>query len=221
MTKHKSSGKYVSRGGDKLEGALSAFGIDVRGAHCLDAGASTGGFTDCMLKSGAADVASVDVAYGQFDWGLRNDERVRLFERTNIRNVGAAELGGPFDVIACDISFSSLAGLGAVLYPLLSDEGSLIALIKPQFELPKDILRDAKQTGVKGGIIIDTSLQVRAVSHAIRGLSQEGFVIRGATHSPIKGTKGNIEFFVWAQKGGDSAIIDIESLVSNAHKELD
>lgn len=134
----KRRGGFVSRGGLKLQQALDAFALDVRGLSCADLGASSGGFTDCLLQRGAAHVSAVDVGVGQFDWSLRNDPRVSLFERTNIRNVSAADIGGPFDLVVADLSFISLASVMGDIAAFLKPRGCFVSLIKPQFEASKE-----------------------------------------------------------------------------------
>jgi 23S rRNA (cytidine1920-2'-O)/16S rRNA (cytidine1409-2'-O)-methyltransferase len=204
---------YVSRGGEKLAGALADFAIDPVGLACLDVGASTGGFTDCLLQKGASSVVSVDVAYGQFAWQLRSDERVCLLERTNIRDVDAQSIGAPFDLIVVDVSFTSLSGLMPQLASLLAELSTLIALVKPQFELP------ASDVGEKG-VVTDADAHVRALELVIEAAWGSGLAVQGASFSPIKGPKGNIEFFLAAQQGGIPATIDTYDVVRRAHERL-
>lgn len=185
--------RYVSRGGEKLEGALSAFGVRVRGRRALDVGASTGGFTDCLLRAGAAEVTAVDVGYGQLDWTLRSDERVVVRERVNIRFATCDDLGGPFDLVVADLSFISLCTVGPALAGLASEEADLILLVKPQFEVGKG------EVG-KGGVVRDPEKHREAVAKVIDCLASEGLGTRAVTRSPVAGARGNVEFFVWVRK---------------------
>ena len=202
--------RYVSRGGEKLEKALEVFSVSVEGLRCIDIGASSGGFTDCLLQQGAVEVCAVDVGYGQLAWELRNDARVRLFERTNIRNADAVELGAPFDLAVVDVSFTRVGRLVPVLEALLDDEGQCILLVKPQFELPKSL--------VKGGVIVEQELHIQAVESVTEILTQSLLKPNGLDFSPIKGPKGNIEFLLWAQKKGDDATIFVSEVVEAAHE---
>ena len=208
----KPHGRYVSRGGDKLFGALRDFAFDPAGLHCLDVGASTGGFTDCLLQQGAASVVAVDVAYGQFAWQLRSDKRVRLFERTNIRDIDPDLAGAPFDVAVVDLSFVSLRSALPALAPFLAEGGMLIALVKPQFELAASL--------VAGGVVIDKAAHVQALEQVIEAALRSGLAPQAATFSQIKGPKGNIEFFLLAQRGGIPATIDTLNVVDAAHEGL-
>jgi 23S rRNA (cytidine1920-2'-O)/16S rRNA (cytidine1409-2'-O)-methyltransferase len=181
---------YVSRGGFKLAAALAHFGIDVIGLVCLDVGASTGGFTDVLLQSGAARVHAVDVGAGQFAWKLRNDPRVRLRENLNARELRMEDIGEPIDFAACDVSFISVTLILPAIAALLRPDGRLVILIKPQFEVGKG------QVG-KGGIVREPELHqaaCRRVEGAVRGL---GFAT-GITESPILGAEGNKEFLLYA-----------------------
>ncbi len=189
-----SPGRFVSRGGEKLASALADFGVPVPGRRALDAGASTGGFTDCLLQHGAASVVAVDVGYGQLDWTLRNDQRVTVHERLNLRYADVETLGGPFDVIVADLSFISICTVAAQLALLVNREGDLILLVKPQFEVGKG------QVG-KGGIVRDPEKHRAALAKVIDCLGVEGIGSVGVAVSPIEGAKGNREFFVWARKG--------------------
>jgi len=181
---------YVSRGGFKLAGALDAFGLDVSGKRCIDVGASTGGFTDCLLQRGAAHVACVDVGYGQLAWKLQEDERVTVFDRTNIRLADPAELGAPFDVIVCDVSFIGLSQIAPALATLGQQGSMLVALIKPQFE--------SQQGETQGGIVTDSAVHERVIDEVRQALQQVGFVVHGVVESSITGTHGNIEFLCHA-----------------------
>lgn len=187
----KSQSRFVSRGGEKLTGALKAFNLDVTGLHAADLGCSTGGFTDCLLKAGAASVSSIDVGYGQFSWMLRNDERVSLFERTNVRGIDVAAVGGPFELVVGDLSFVSLKSLMPDIGRMLAPGATLAILVKPQFEL------DADQIG-EGGIVRDPALHELALNQALDAATECGLVVLGVAYSPVKGTKGNVEFLMRA-----------------------
>jgi 23S rRNA (cytidine1920-2'-O)/16S rRNA (cytidine1409-2'-O)-methyltransferase len=206
--------RFVSRGGDKLAAALKDFHLAPKGLRCLDVGASTGGFTDCLLKNGAAQVLAVDVAYGQLAWQLRSDPRVQVLERTNIRDVDPGEIGAPFDLIVVDVSFTSLSSLLPMLVRLLAKGGTLIALVKPQFELP------ALYVGEKG-VITDQAAHAKALEQVIEAATGSGLAVQGASFSPITGAKGNIEFLLAAQQGGIPATIDVDDVITRAHARLD
>ena len=185
--------RFVSRGGEKLQGALDAFGISVAGKRCVDIGSSTGGFTDCLLQAGAAEVACVDVNYGQLAWQVRQDARVRVFERTNIKHASPEELGAPFDVIVIDVSFIGLASLAPV-FPGLSHAGTLfLGLVKPQFESRPD--------ETDGGVVRDEAVRERTVEEVQDALERVGFQVQGVVESPITGPKGNVEYLVRAAYG--------------------
>ena len=188
--------QFVSRGGHKLQGALDAFGQDVRGLNCIDVGSSTGGFTDCLLQAGAAHVACVDVNYGQPAWKIRTDERVSVFERTNIKLADSGELGAPFDLIVCDVSFIGLAVLAPAFARLsrpASDGASasvFLGLVKPQFE--------SRHDETDHGIVRDEAVRARTVEEVRCALEREGFEVTGTIESPIKGAEGNVEYLVRA-----------------------
>lgn len=182
--------RFVSRGGRKLQGALDAFGQDVKGLRCIDIGSSTGGFTDCLLQAGAASVVCVDVNYGQLAWKLREDERVSVFERTNIKTASPEELGAPFDVLVADLSFIGLAGLAPTFAALCGRGSVLIALVKPQFESAHD--------ETDRGIVRDPAVRERVVREVEDALRAAGFLVTGAVESPIKGAEGNVEYLVRA-----------------------
>ena len=189
---------FVSRGGEKLDRALSEFGIDVRGMRALDIGASTGGFTDCLLKRGAAHVVAVDVGYGQLDWGLRNDPRVTVMERTNFRTLAAdAFAGEPFDLIVADASFISLRTILAHAVSFLAPAGEIVALVKPQFEAGRARLG-------KRGVVRDPEVH-RAVLREIRDAMPElGLIPTALTASPLVGPAGNREFLLRLGRRGDA-----------------
>jgi 23S rRNA (cytidine1920-2'-O)/16S rRNA (cytidine1409-2'-O)-methyltransferase len=188
---------YVSRGGHKLAGALAAFeplGLTVSGRRCLDAGASTGGFTDVLLRAGAVEVVAVDVGYGQLAWSLRSDGRVRVHDRTNVREVTRELIGGPVDLVVGDLSFISLA---LVLQPLIDvtrADGDLALMVKPQFEVGKD------RVG-KGGVVRDLDLRAEAVSAVAARAAALGWGARAVATSPLPGPSGNVEFFLWLRAG--------------------
>ena len=188
--------QFVSRGGHKLQGALDAFGQDVQGLNCIDVGSSTGGFTDCLLQAGAAHVACVDVNYGQLAWKIRTDGRVSVFERTNIKLADPGELGAPFDLIVCDVSFIGLAVLAPAFARLsrpASDGASasvFLGLVKPQFE--------SRHDETDHGIVRDEAVRARTVEEVRCALKSEGFEVTGTIESPIKGAEGNVEYLVRA-----------------------
>ena len=180
--------QFVSRGGKKLQGALDAFKQDVAGMNCLDIGSSTGGFTDCLLQAGAASVACVN--YGQLAWKIRQDPRVAVFERTNIKDADPAEVGAPFDLIVIDVSFIGLAAL-APLFPRFSRPGTIfIGLVKPQFESAHD--------ETDRGVVRDEAVRLRTVEEVKAALAAAGFTATGVVESPITGPEGNVEYLVRA-----------------------
>lgn len=182
--------EFVSRGGLKLAAALDAFGIEVDGKRGLDAGASTGGFTDCLLQRGAKSVAAVDVGYGQLDWGLRQDERVGVFERLNVRHMDIEEVGGPFEVIVADLSFISLRTVAESLVSAGSGDADWVLLVKPQFEAGRELVG-------KGGIVRDVAVREGTIRSVIDRYTDLGLRAHGVTDSPIEGAKGNREFLLW------------------------
>ena len=208
--------RYVSRGGKKLEKAMQAFPISLEGCTCIDIGASTGGFTDCMLQNGAKKVYSVDVGYGQLAWSLRTDVRVVNLERTNIRYVTEEQIPDPIDFISVDVSFISLTLVLPVAWKLLKDQACMVCLVKPQFEAGKD------KVGKKG-VVREPQIHkevIRKVADCAVGL---GFAVKGLDYSPIKGPEGNIEYLLFLQKtdseGGLSDEI-IDQTVAAAHESL-
>ena len=200
--------RYVSRGGIKLENALKALGIDPAGRDCLDVGASTGGFTDCLLRHGASRVIALDVAHGQLDWGLRNDERVHVVERANARALEPADLPWAPSLATVDVSFIGLAKVLPAVAACLAPGGELLALVKPQFELGR------ARVG-KGGVVRDAGDRREAVLGVARAASDLGLAVRGIASSGLPGPKGNLETFVWAADGGD-AVADLEAAVAEA-----
>lgn len=203
---------YVSRGGRKLAGALDELGPDPAGLRAVDVGASTGGFTDCLLQRGAAEVAAVDVGYGQLAWQLRNDPRVRVFERTNVRDVDAEAVGAPFDLAVVDVSFISLTKVLPALRRLVP-EGEVLALVKPQFEAGK------ARVG-KRGVVRDPAVHADVLEDVVRAFGEAGWSVRGLAWSPIKGPEGNMEFWIRAGTGGEPAAIDVAEVVRAAHETL-
>ena len=209
--------KYVSRGGLKLEKAMTHFGITLEGKVCMDIGASTGGFTDCMLQNGAVKVYSVDVGYGQFAWKLRQDPRVVCMEKTNIRYVTPADIDDVLDFASVDVSFISLTKVLIPARELLRDGGEMVCIIKPQFEAGRE------KVGKKG-VVRDKAVHEEVVERIIEFASQNGFFVKNLEYSPIKGPEGNIEYLVYIRKdetGGVDAAVDIEAVVDAAHGELD
>jgi 23S rRNA (cytidine1920-2'-O)/16S rRNA (cytidine1409-2'-O)-methyltransferase len=186
---------YVSRGGHKLAGALEVFGrlgLSVGGRRCLDAGASTGGFTDVLLRAGAAEVVAVDVGYGQLAWSLRSDERVTVHDRTNIRDLTPG-LVGLVDLVVGDLSFISLSLVIDPLIGVTRDDGDLVLMVKPQFEVGKD------RVG-KGGVVRDPDLRTEAVVGVAGEAARRGWGARAVTTSPLPGPAGNVEFFLWLRQ---------------------
>jgi 23S rRNA (cytidine1920-2'-O)/16S rRNA (cytidine1409-2'-O)-methyltransferase len=193
--------EFVSRGGIKLDNALSQLEIDVEGRRCLDVGASTGGFTDCLLQRGAAMVIAVDVGYGQLDWRLRQDSRVLVMERLNARYLGDSHLPFRPELITVDVSFISLAKLVPPIVASAADQFDLLGLVKPQFEVGKE------KVG-KGGVVREADDRRDAIRGVAEAASAEGLVVRGLASSGLPGPKGNRETFVWAAPGGDPIDLD-------------
>ena len=209
--------KYVSRGGLKLEKAMKEFPIVLEGKTTMDIGASTGGFTDCMLQNGAKKVFAVDVGYGQFAWKLRNDPRVVNMERTNIRYVTHEDIGDYIDFASIDVSFISLRLVLPVVWNLLSPSGEVAELIKPQFEAGRE------QVGKKG-VVRDINVHYSVVKNVLDFARETGFSAEGLSFSPIKGPEGNIEYLAYLKKqGGDRMISDeeIRETVNRSHEELE
>jgi len=200
----KSKPRFVSRGGEKLAGALVDFQMDVTGRICADVGASTGGFTDCLLQHGAARVYSIDVGYGQIDYTLRQDVRVVVIERTNARYL--EKLDESVNLVVIDASFISLRLLLPAVKGWLTPQADLVALIKPQFEA-------GKQDVGKGGVVRDSKIHRRVLQDILGFAREQGFAIRGLTISPLKGPAGNTEFLLWLSWGGDSASLEADSLI--------
>lgn len=205
---------YVSRGGLKLEKAIEVFNLDLEGKVSMDIGASTGGFTDCMLKNGALKVFAVDVGYNQLDWKLRNDDRVVVMERTNIRNVTLEDIGDQVDFISIDVSFISLRLVLPVAREILKDEGEVVALIKPQFEAGRE------KVGKKG-IVREKSTHLEVIKNVIQFSKEIGLIADSLTFSPVTGATGNIEFLARFKKSGESVDDDmILKVIEEAHSNL-
>lgn len=205
--------RYVSRGGSKLAGALEAFDFDVSGMRALDVGASTGGFTDCLLQHGAASVVALDVGYGQLAWSLRTDARVTVVERTNIRAADPSALGAPFDLVVVDVAFIGFAAVLLHLLAMAGDRGQVMGLVKPQFEAGKG------RVGKKG-VVRDPAVHVSVLDAVAHAVDDAGWVVRGTTFSPLKGPEGNIEFWVWLAATGEPASTNAADVVSAAHASL-
>ena len=205
---------YVSRGGLKLEKALKNFGVDPTGYVCSDSGASTGGFTDCLLQQGASKVFAIDVGYGQLAWKIRNDPRVVVMERTNIRYVTLEDLGEPLDLSVIDVSFISLSLVLPVVKTLLKPTGQVLCLIKPQFEAGKD------KVGKKG-VVRDPAVHEEVLQNFISLAKSLDFTIRNLTFSPVKGPEGNIEFLAHlSMQPGEDSYLAPGDLVAQAHAAL-
>lgn len=205
---------YVSRGGLKLEKALRDFGVDPTGCVCSDSGASTGGFTDCLLQKGAKKVFAIDVGYGQLAWAIRNDPRVVCMERTNIRYVTPEQLGEPLDLSVVDVSFISLRIVLPAIRALLKPTGQIVCLIKPQFEAGKD------KVGKKG-VVRDPKVHEEVLNGFLALAAELGMTVRNLTFSPVKGPEGNIEFLGHLSMLPEGAIVpDVPALVAAAHETL-
>jgi 23S rRNA (cytidine1920-2'-O)/16S rRNA (cytidine1409-2'-O)-methyltransferase len=204
---------YVSRGGHKLAGALEAFapsGLVVAGRRCLDAGASTGGFTDVLLRAGAAEVVAVDVGYGQLAWSLQSDERVRVHDRTNIRDLTPELVGGPVDLVVGDLSFISLRLVLDALIGVTRADGDLVLMVKPQFEVGKERLG-------KGGVVRDATQRAGAVSGVAAAAAERGWGAVGVATSPLPGPAGNVEYFLWLRRGAPTVTdADVTAEVSRS-----
>ncbi|MDO4266318.1 MAG: TlyA family RNA methyltransferase [Eubacteriales bacterium] len=217
---------YVSRGGLKLEKAIKSFGISLSGFTCMDIGASTGGFTDCMLQNGAKKVFAVDVGHGQLDWKLRNDPRVVCMEKTNIRYIEPEHIGGEkLDFASVDVSFISLDKVLPAAMPLLKDGAEMVCLIKPQFEAGRE------EVGKKG-VVRDKKVHLSVIRKIYALCEELAFEIRGLTYSPIRGPEGNIEYLIRIRKSGTEAtpeldekkgeaVPDAPAVVEEAHAALD
>lgn len=210
--------KYVSRGGLKLEKAMEVFGSGLDGCVCMDVGSSTGGFTDCMLQNGAAKVYAVDVGHGQLAWKLRQDGRVVVMEKTNIRYVTPEDIEDRLDFASIDVSFISLTKVLAPVRELLKDGGRIVCLIKPQFEAGRE------KVGKKG-VVRDKAVHIEVIETVLTYAAGAGFDVLGLDFSPIKGPEGNIEYLACLKKTGEAQgstakDIDIKKVVEDSHTEL-
>lgn len=210
--------KYVSRGGLKLEKAVDSFGVRLAGKICMDVGASTGGFTDCMLQNGAIRVYAVDVGHGQLDWKLRNDERVICMEKTNIRYVTPGDVPDPIAFASVDVSFISLTKVLGPVKQLLREDAQMVCLIKPQFEAGRE------KVGKKG-VVRDKAVHLEVIRGVMDYAADIGFGILNLDYSPIKGPEGNIEYLLYLQNqtepgAGSVCPREPESVVDAAHKDL-
>lgn len=207
--------RYVSRGGLKLEKAMRQFPIDLKGKVAADIGASTGGFTDCMLQNGAEKVYAVDVGYGQLAWSLRSDPRVVCLERTNARYLSAEQIPEPLDFASIDVSFISLKLILPALRPLMKEDGQVAALIKPQFEAGRD------KVGKKG-VVRDPEVHLEVLEQFLTHAAEADFTVKGIDFSPIRGPEGNIEYlgYLWARRD-EPAQPDLRELVRRSHRELE
>lgn len=216
---HVKSMPYVSRGGFKLKKALESFDITVKDRICLDAGASTGGFTDCLLQNGAKFVYAADVGYGQLDWKIRSSEKVKTIEKTNLRTCSFEDIYSPeepiADLLVSDLSFISLEKILPNLKKLMAqDFHEMICLIKPQFEAGKDFVE-------KGGVVKSQKIHIDVINNVISCVKELGYTIKGLTYSSIKGPAGNIEYLIWFTTEPEKEEIPaIEGLVETAHKNL-
>ncbi|MFR9732220.1 TlyA family RNA methyltransferase [Saccharopolyspora sp. MS10] len=204
--------RWASRGAHKLIGALDAFeqeGLTVAGRRCLDAGASTGGFTDVLLRRDAREVVAVDVGYGQLVWALRTDERVRVHDRTNVRALEPADIGGPVDLVVADLSFISLKLVLPALLACSGPGADLVPMVKPQFEVGKQRLGP-------GGVVRDSGLRAEAVLDVVRFAAEAGVGLRGVEASPLPGPSGNVEFFLWLRAGASTEPDEAAELVADA-----
>ena len=207
--------KYVSRGGYKLEKAMAVWPITLTGAVCADIGASTGGFTDCMLQNGAEKVYAVDVGYGQFAWKLRQDPRVVCLERTNARYLTAEQIPQPLSFFSVDVSFISLSLILPPLRPLMAPGGEAVCLVKPQFEAGRD------KVGKKG-VVRDKGVHLEVLEHFLDHAKTAGFTVKGMTYSPIRGPEGNIEYLGWlSTEEGQGWAGDLRELVEASHSHLE
>lgn len=210
--------KYVSRGGLKLEKALQVFPIDLNDKVCMDIGASTGGFTDCMLQNGAKKVYSIDVGHGQLDWKLRNDERVVCMEKCNFRYVTYDDIGCHVDFASCDVSFISLSKILEPAYNLINENGTMVCLIKPQFEAGRE------QVGKKG-VVRDPDIHIEVIKNVFGYAREASFSILDLNSSPIRGPEGNIEYLIYLSKNpeldrSEELLTTVKELVEKTHEEF-
>lgn len=208
---------FVSRGGLKLDKAVRKYGLDFTDMVTMDVGASTGGFTDCMLQNGAVKVYAVDVGYGQLAWSLRTDERVVNMERTNIRYVTPEDLAEPIEFFSVDVSFISLHHIFPVAQRITTPDAMGVCLVKPQFEAGRE------KVG-KNGVVRDPAVHREVLHNAMSYAAENGFVVRGLDYSPVKGPEGNIEYLMFVQKSDQPAVLDDEAaaqVVAASHTTLD
>ena len=204
---------FVSRGGFKLQKALDVFGIDPKDLVCVDCGASTGGFTDCLLQRGAKHVYAVDVGYGQLAWSLRSDERVTVMERQNARNLTPGMFPEAMDMAVMDMSFISLRLVLPAVKSLLKEEGQVVCLVKPQFEAGRE------KVGKKG-VVRDPAVHREVLEDFIETARALGYVLMGLDFSPVRGPEGNIEYLAWLKTGGEGVEPDCGDVVRRSHEEL-
>jgi len=209
---------YVSRGGEKLEKALKVFNVNVKGKRVIDVGASTGGFTDCLLKSGAQKVYCIDVGYGQLAWKLQKDSRIVVIDRTNIRYLTADKFDDLFELATIDVSFISLDKVLPAVYNLIKERGEVVALIKPQFEAGREFIQ-------KGGLVKKAEVHQMVIERVSKKAQKIGFSIHGLTFSPLKKASGNIEYLICLVKNSGKDKMSnfpqiIEEVVKQAHQEL-
>lgn len=205
--------KYVSRGGHKLEKALDYFNVSPEGKTCIDCGASTGGFTDCLLQRGASRVYAVDVGYGQLAWSIRSDPRVVTMERTNVRYLAPEQLPERFELAVVDVSFISLSIILPAVSRFLMENGEIICLVKPQFEAGRE------KVGKKG-VVRDAQTHLEVLQSFLQNSRANGLHVKGLTFSPIKGPEGNIEFLGYLSVQKDETVVDAECIVHDAHAAL-
>ena len=211
--------KYVSRGGYKLEKAITEFQIDLKDCICMDIGASTGGFTDCMLQNGAKKVYAIDVGYGQFDWKLRNDSRVVCMEKTNVRYITNDDVAEQSDFASIDVSFISLTKVLPAVFAVLKQKAKLVCLIKPQFEAGREKV-------AKKGVVKDKNVHKEVILKIIDYVLEQNIAVHNISYSPIKGPEGNIKYLIYLQKNvegitKEEAYIMAENVVNISHNALD
>lgn len=205
------TGGYVSRGAHKLLGALAAFPVDVTGRECLDAGASTGGFTEVLLEKGAARVCAVDVGYGQLAWSIQTDPRVVVLDRTNARALRIEDVPAPPSVVVADLSFISLGLVLPALSGVATPDADLLVMVKPQFEVGREVVGD--------GVVRDPALRVSAVVGVATAAAEIGLAVHGAVASPLPGPRGNVEYFLWLRRGRMGVSAEVVSAITAAVRE--
>ncbi len=210
----KEQNEFVSRGGYKLKKAIQIYNLDLTGKICADIGASTGGFTDCMLKNGASKIYAVDVGYGQLAWTLRNDPRVVNMERINARYLNAESIPDGLDFFSVDVAFISLSKILPAVTALMKRDGECVCLIKPQFEAGREFVG-------KKGVVRDKTVHLNVINNIIEVVRELGLTVKGLAYSPIKGPEGNIEYLIYAGKSGEPCEINPGDVVEEAHNNLD